>query len=255
MLFDVISIFPELFPPYFNESLLKRAQAAGLLEFRVHNLRDYSEDRHQKVDDRPYGGGPGMILRADIVIRCLQAVSVQRLAVRSRRLNPKPSTLNARVIALDPAGKQLTQSMAKRLAKYDQLVLLCGRYEGFDERVYKFVDEKISIGPYVLAGGELPALVLIDTVSRMIPGVVGDPESIVDETHSAEGYVEYPQYTRPEAFSVQGLAVSPLTPPKNLNAKRSTLNPLRVPKVLLSGNHKKITEWRKKHSRMTKQDK
>ncbi len=225
MRIDVITIFPDLFPPYFNESLLKRAQTAGLLEFRVHNLRDYSNDRHQKVDDRPYGGGPGMILKAEPIIRCLTALSSSRK--RGSRKNKKQ---NIRVIALDPAGKQLTQTMAKRLAKYDQLVLLCGRYEGFDERVYKFVDEKISIGPYVLAGGELPALVLIDTVSRMIPGVVGDPESIVDETHSEEGYVEYPQYTRPEGFRVEGLGYS-------------------VPKVLLSGNHKKITEWRKKHSK------
>ncbi len=237
MKIDVITIFPELFPPYFNESLLKRAQSAGLLEFKIHNLRDYATDRHHKVDDRPYGGGPGMILRADIIISCLQSIKNPKSEIRNPKQsqNTKYKIQNTRIVALDPAGKQLNQAMAKRLAKYDQLILLCGRYEGFDERVYKFVDEKISIGPYVLAGGELPALVLIDTVSRMIPGVVGDPQSIVEETHSSEGFVEYPQYTRPEVLEIQ-------------NAKRKTQS-LRVPKVLLSGNHKKIIEWRKKHSR------
>jgi len=238
MTFHVISIFPNLFPPYLNESLLKRAQAAGLIEFRVYNLRDYSTDRHHKVDDRPYGGGPGMILKVEPIIRCLQAISYKQKAVTSKKRNLRLTAYSskAHVVALDPAGKQLTQAMAKRLAKYDQLVLLCGRYEGFDERVYKFVDEKISIGPYVLAGGELPALVLIDTVSRMIPGVVGDPESIVDETHSAEGYVEYPQYTRPEILEYR---IS------NIEYRK------RVPTVLLSGNHKKITQWREKHARKT----
>jgi len=240
MRIDIVTIFPELFPPYFNESLLKRAQAAKLLEFAVHNLRDYSEDRHQKVDDRPYGGGPGMILRADVIIKCLNAIKHNpNLQMHPNATNKKRKiNLKTRVIILDPAGKQLTQATAKRLAQYDKLVLLCGRYEGFDERIYKFVDEKISIGPYVLAGGELPALVVIDTVSRMIPGVVGDPESIVDETHSAEGYVEYPQYTRPEVLEVKSL--------------KSKVNSLTVPSVLLSGNHKKIGEWRKKHSRTVK---
>jgi len=242
MLVHIVTIFPELFPPYLNESLLKRAQKAGLLDFKVHNLRDYSQDRHQKVDDRPYGGGPGMILKAEPIIDCLHAITSQKL--------------RQRIVVLDPAGKQLNQATAKRLAKYDQLVLLCGRYEGFDERVYKFVDEKISIGPYVLAGGELPALVLIDTVSRMIPGVVGDPESIVDETHSSEGYVEYPQYTRPEVLEYP---ISPPTGdlPKGDNFQfQKELKELKVPKVLLSGNHKKIADWRKKHSRTSsKQDK
>ncbi len=238
MRIDVVTIFPELFPPYVNESLLKRAQAAKLIEFQIHNLRDYSEDRHQKVDDRPYGGGPGMILKAEPIVRCLQNIKNPKSEIRNPKQsqNSKFKIQNSRTIALDPAGKQLTQSTAKRLAKYDQLILLCGRYEGFDERVYKFVDEKISIGPYVLAGGELPALVLIDTVSRMIPGVVGDPDSIVDETHSVEGYVEYPQYTRPEVLEIQ--------------STKSEIRKLTVPKVLLSGDHKKIVAWRTAHSRV-----
>lgn len=241
MRFDIITIFPELFPPYLNESLLKRAQEKKLLDFRIHNLRDYSTDRHQRVDDRPYGGGPGMILRADIIIKCIQAIKGKE----QNKKKARSSQLTARTIVLDPAGKQLTQATAKRLAKYDQLVLLTGRYEGFDERVYKFVDEKISIGPYVLAGGELPALVLIDTVSRMIPGIVGDAQSIVEETHSAEGYVEYPQYTRPEAIEV---ARRQLSGNKALRSKPSAQS-LVVPKVLLSGNHKKINDWRQKHGR------
>lgn len=240
MRFDIITIFPELFPPYLNESLLKRAQEKKLLDFHIHNLRDYSTDRHQKVDDRPYGGGPGMILRADIIIKCLEGMRKQ-----SAKRNSKFVIRNSRTIVLDPAGKQLNQAMARRLATYDQLVLLTGRYEGFDERVYKFVDEKISIGPYVLAGGELPALVLIDTVSRMIPGVVGDAQSIVEETHSQEGFVEYPQYTRPEVIEV---ARRRLSKNKALSSKLSAQS-LAVPKILLSGNHKKINEWRQKHSR------
>ncbi|MBI5134825.1 tRNA (guanosine(37)-N1)-methyltransferase TrmD [Candidatus Uhrbacteria bacterium] len=246
MVFDIITIFPELFPPYLNESLLKHAQKKGLLDFRVHNLRDYAPGKHHVVDDRPYGGGPGMILRADIMIRCLETVTGYGLRVTKKTsphssLVTRNSRTRTRVIALDPAGKQLTQAMAKRLTTYDQLVLLCGRYEGFDERVYKFADEKISIGPYVLLGGELPALVVIDAVSRMIPGVVGDPESIVNETHSTEGYVEYPQYTRPEAIRVQGMGYRGK---KKLNPRTLT-----VPNVLLSGDHKKIEQWRKKYAR------
>ena len=228
MRIDVITIFPDLFPPYFNESLLKRAQTAGLLEFRVHNLRDYSNDRHQKVDDRPYGGGPGMILKAEPIIRCLTALSSSRK--RGSRKNKKQ---NIRVIALDPAGKQLTQTMAKRLAKYDQLVLLCGRYEGFDARVAKLVDEELSLGDFVLAGGELPALVMVEAIARHVPGVVGHPDALREETFAGDlTATEYPQYTRPAEFRPAG--------------KRGPV--WKVPKVLLSGDHKKIASWRQRQT-------
>lgn len=220
MRIDIITIFPELFPPYLNESLLKRAQKKRILKFGVHDLRDFTEDKHHKVDDRPYGGGPGMILKVEPIVAVLRKVESKK----SKRV---------RVIAMDPGGTQLTQTIAKRLAGYDQLILLAGRYEGYDARVYKFVDERISIGPYVLAGGELPALVLVDTVTRQIPGVLGDPESLKEETHSTEGYVEYPQFTRPETFRYK------------LKVKSYKL--LKVPKILLSGNHAKIAQWRKRH--------
>jgi len=222
MRIDIITIFPKLFPPYLNESLLKRAQKKKILEFRVHDLRDFTSDKHHKVDDRPYGGGPGMILKVEPIVAALQKI-------RNKK------TKRVRVIAMDPGGKQLTQTLAKRLATYGQLVFIAGRYEGYDARLFEFVDERISIGPYVLAGGELPALIVIDAVTRHIPGVLGDPDSLTEETHSTDGYVEYPQFTRPETLNYK------------LTANSDKL--LKVPKVLLSGNHVSIAEWRKKHAR------
>ncbi len=252
MKIDIITIFPDLFPPYLNESLLKRAQKKKLLDFHVQDLRDFTEDRHHKVDDRPYGGGPGMILKIEPFAAALQYIAGDTKShpksqnvipskvegsrwpiLRTERAKSKYAK-RVGVIALDPSGKQLTQKIAKRLASYDQLVLLAGRYEGYDARLFQFVDERISIGPYVLAGGELPALVLIDTVTRQIPGVLGDPESLKEETHSVDGYVEYPQYSRPTVIAVKQ---------KNNKTKK-----LAVPKVLLSGNHAKIAQWRRKHA-------
>ena len=247
MRIDIITIFPDLFPPYLNESLLKRAQKKKLLEFRVHNLRDFTSDKHRKVDDRPYGGGPGMILKIEPLVGALKFIANSQWPIGRRERRGQMSNVSARggsasggkcqvsVIAMDPAGKQLTQKMAQRLARYDQLVLIAGRYEGYDARLFEFVDEPISIGPYVLAGGELPALVLTDTVTRQIPGVLGDPDSLKEETHSTEGFVEYPQFTRPESLRY-----------KIHDTRYKTL---RVPKVLLSGNHAKIAAWRKKHSK------
>ena len=232
--FDIISIFPEMFDSYFQESIIKRAQEKKLIEIEIHNLRDYSTSKskfHRAVDDKPYGGGPGMILLIEPIVKALKTIERKNL--------PAGRQGKSRVIMLTPAGKKFTQREAERLAKYDQLILLCGRYEGFDARVDKLVDEKISIGDYVLAGGELPAMIVTEAVARNVKGVVGHDEALRDETFSHDlDYVEYPQYSRPEVIKLQ-----------MANGKWQMV---RVPKVLLSGNHQKIAEWRKAKSKKRK---
>lgn len=216
--FDILTIFPKMFDCYFNESIIERAKKKGLIKIKIHNIRDWARDKHHTVDDRPYGGGPGMILKVEPIYRALRALKIKnkKSKIRNKKL----------VIILDPAGKQFDQRMAEKFAKLKRIVLLCGRYEGFDHRVTQFVDEKISIGNYVLTGGELPVMVIADAVTRLVPGVVGKKESLLEETFAKKGYVEYPQYTRPENF---------------INFK--------VPKILLSGDHKKIAEWKQKHAK------
>lgn len=218
--FDIITIFPKIFDSYFNESIIKRAKNKKLIKINTHDLRQYSPDKkkiHKSVDDKPYGGGPGMIFMVEPLVKAIKSIR----AKDSKRV---------RVLMLTPAGKKFTQRDAERLAKYDQLVLLCGRYEGFDSRIEKHVDEKISIGDYVLAGGEIPAMVVVEAVARQIPGVIGHEHALDDETFShGLDYIEYPQYTRPENYKGQ-----------------------RVPKVLLSGDHAKIQEWREKNSKKRK---
>jgi tRNA (guanine37-N1)-methyltransferase len=218
MRFDILTIFPQMFDGYFCESIIKRARGRGLLDIRVHDLRGWSTDKHRKVDDRPFGGGPGMVMQVGPFHRALKEL---------KRTGGKKT----RVILLSAKGRAFTHKDAVRLSKYGRLVLLCGRYEGVDERVAEHLaDEEISIGGYVLTGGELPAMVVVDAVSRQVPGVLGKSESLKQESHTEEGVTEYPQYTRPEIFS----------PKKGLNWP--------VPKVLLSGNHAKIAAWRAKHT-------
>ena len=215
MTFDIITIFPNIFDSYFSESILKRAQKEDLIKIKIHDLRDYAEGKHRKVDDTPYGGGAGMLMKVEPIFKAVNQIK---------------KDAKARVILFSAKGKKYTQKDAKRLAKYDNLVLLCGRYEGVDERVAKnLVDEEISIGDFVLTGGEIPAMILVDSVARLIPGVLGNSESVKEESHSIEGQLEFPQYTKPEEF-----------------------NGWKVPKVLLSGNHKKIKEWREKNSKNRK---
>jgi tRNA (guanine37-N1)-methyltransferase len=216
MEFDIITIFPHIFDSYLNESILSRAQKNNLIKIKIHNLRDYTNDKHKKVDDRPFGGGPGMLLKVELIYSALKNLKVLK-------------SKNLKTILLDPAGKKFDQQMAKKLSKSKRLILICGRYEGFDERVKEFVDESISIGDYVLSGGELPAMVVVEAVSRHLPGVVGHEHALDEETFSKDkDYIEYPQYTRPEIF---------------LAGKKK----LKVPPVLLSGDHKKIGDWRSKH--------
>ncbi|OGN07169.1 MAG: tRNA (guanosine(37)-N1)-methyltransferase TrmD [Candidatus Yanofskybacteria bacterium RIFCSPHIGHO2_02_FULL_38_22b] len=226
MKIDVITIFPNLFSGFLGESLLARAQKKKLIKLKTHNLRRWTTDKHKTVDDRPYGGGVGMVLKIEPIFKAIQVT-------RDKRPRKK-----IRVILLSAKGKTFTQKDARRLAKYDQLIFICGRYEGVDERVAKYVaDEEISVGNYVLFGGEVASMVIIEAVSRLIPGVVQKEESIKNESFSdkeAKGK-EYPQYTRPEEFR-----------PK-LKGKNKKLKVWKVPGVLLSGDHKKIDEWRKKN--------
>jgi len=219
MKIDIITIFPKLFENFLSESLLARAQKKKLIKFGIHDLRKWTTDAHKTVDDRPYGGGAGMVLKIEPILKAV--VSIKGSVVRKKE--------KQRVILLSAKGKTFTQKDARRLAKYDQLVFVCGRYEGVDERVAKYIaDEEISIGSYVLFGGEIPAMVVIEAVSRLIPGVVQKEESILNESFSdKESKVkEHAQYTRPEIVTIYG-------------KKRA------VPKVLLSGDHAKIKQWRK----------
>jgi tRNA (guanine37-N1)-methyltransferase len=212
MRFDIITIFPSIFDSYFNESLFRRARTKKLVDIRVHNLRDFALDRHKKVDDRAFGGGPGMVLKIEPIYRAIDAL---RRPTRAKK--------RERVILFSARGRRFDAKTAKRLAHYDRLILICGRYEGVDERVARYIaDEEISIGNYVLSGGELPAMVLVEAVSRFIPGFLGKYESLEDVKGS------YPVYTRPPAF----------VPAKGKGAWT-------VPPVLLSGDHQKIARWRR----------
>ncbi len=220
MKFNIITIFPKIFDSYLNESILKRAQKNKLIDIKIHNLRDFTKDKRGKVDDRPFGGGPGMVMQIQPIIKAIKFI-------KSKIKNQK-----SKVIIFTPGGKQFDNKIAVNLAKnYDNLILICGRYEGIDARIKKVIKdlglkiEEISIGSYVLTGGELPAMVLIDAVSRQIPGVLGKTESLEEKRHG----IGTPVYTRPEVFRWKG-------------------KEYKAPKVLLSGNHKKIEMWRRKNN-------
>lgn len=208
---DILTIFPEMIEPYLQGSILGRGQKKKLLDLRAHNLRKWTDDRHQTVDDRPFGGGPGMVMKVEPFDKALKSLKTKGKRVR--------------IILTSAKGKLFDQKTARRLAKYDRLIFLCGRYEGVDERVAEHLaDEELSIGPYVMTGGELAALVMTDAIARLRPGVLGKEESLANESHDQEGVLEYPQYTRPEVYKKW-----------------------KVPKILLSGDHKKIQDWRKGH--------
>lgn len=229
MRFEIVTIFPEIFSSYFSESIIKRAQKTGLIGIGVHNLRDFTADKHKTVDDTPYGGGAGMILKIEPIWRCVQFIKAQ-ITKHKKQTKHKSENTNSktRIILFSAKGKKYTQKDAKRLAKYDNLILICGRYEGVDERVAKHIaDEEISIGDYVLTGGEIPAMIVVDSVARLLPGVLGNKESVKEESHMTEGYLEFPQYTKPEVF-----------------------NNWKTPKILLSGNHKEIENWRKRQAKI-----
>ncbi|MBI3458772.1 tRNA (guanosine(37)-N1)-methyltransferase TrmD [Candidatus Azambacteria bacterium] len=230
--FDVITIFPEILDSYLKESILARAEKKKLIKIKFHNLREYTDDRYQMTDDRPYGGGSGMVLKIEPIFKALKAIKL------------KAKNKKAKIILFSPRGKVLNQQTIDRYSRLDQLIMICGRYEGIDERVNKLVDEVVSVGDYILMGGELPAITVVESVSRLIPGVLGVLDELKNKSKARIkerkkelkehiwGFTDFPQYTRPEVFSVDG--------------KKKW----RVPKELMTGNHKKIKEWREKHTKM-----
>jgi len=214
---DILTLFPKMFSGPFSESIIKRAQDKSLVEINFYDLRRWGIDKRKTVDGKPYGGGVGMILRVDVIDRALRDL---KLKVKSGKRVTRSETV--KVILLDATGKRFNQQEATKLSKVKHLILIAGHYEGVDHRTHEhLVDEVISIGDYILTGGELPAMVLVDSITRLLPGVVGKRESLEIESHSEPGYLEYPQYTRPEIY--KGWS---------------------VPKTLLSGNHKEIKNWR-----------
>ena len=214
MRIDVLTIFPQMFDVPFSFGIFKRAIDQDLVSINIHNIRDYTHDKHHTVDDYPHGGGPGMVLKPEPVFEAVAAVKAQ--------LPDESGTAQLPIILLTPQGRLFNQQIAMELSKYRHLIMICGRYEGIDERVVEhLVTDEISIGDYVLTGGELPALVVIDTVIRLLPGVLGSEDSVQEDSH-ANGLLEYPQYTRPAVF-----------------------RDWPVPEILLSGNHAQIARWRR----------
>ena len=210
MKIDILTLFPQMFDGPLSESILKRAQEKGAVEIKVHNLRDWAEDKHHTTDLPPYGGGAGMVMKVDVIDKAINAL--------------KKQSKKTKVILLDTKGEIYKQKKAKQLSQEEHLILIAGHYEGVDQRVHDhLVDEVICTGEYVLTGGEIPAMTVVDSVVRLIPEVLGNPESLAEESFNDKNQVEYPQYTRPEEYKGW-----------------------KVPKVLLSGNHKEISEWRKK---------
>ncbi len=219
--FDIITIFPEFFESFKKEALISRAQEKKIISIKSHNLRNWTKDNHKTVDDRPYGGGAGMVLMVEPIMKAVNKI---------RSKNKKIKT-----IVFSAKGKKFDQEMARKFAKLDQIIMICGRYEGVDERVTQHIaDEEISIGDYVLFGGEVPAMVVIETITRLLPNAIAKKQSVEEESFkklkgTKEKFLEYPQYTRPEKIKINGKIK-------------------KVPDVLLSGNHKNIAEWRKKNS-------
>ena len=218
MRFDIMTLFPDLVSTVLGESIIGRAQKSGAISLKCHNIRDYSEDKHRRVDDTPYGGGKGMLMMAPPIYNCFEAIVADADATL-------PENYTRRVVYMSPRGKVFDQNKAKELSKYDQLVILCGHYEGVDQRIIdEIIDEEISIGDFVLTGGEIPSCIVTDAVARLVPGVLSDAECYEKESISG-GLLEYPQYTRPYEF-----------------------HGVKVPDVLISGHHENIDKWRQSES-------
>jgi tRNA (guanine37-N1)-methyltransferase len=234
MKFEILTLFPKMFESPFAEAMIKRAVDNNIVEIKTHDLRQWAWNSYGAVDDRPYGGGVGMLIRVDVVERSIKEIASlqktnQQFPNKLQKTNNKLQKEVPRIILMSARGKKYTQQDAQRLGQYENLIIICGRYEGFDERVNNLVDEEISIGDYVLTGGEIPAMILIDSVSRLLPGVLGKDESSNDESHSTPGYIEYPQYTRPAEYNGQI-----------------------VPEELLSGDPKIIEKWKNKFLKSNK---
>ena len=226
--FDVITIFPEMFSSYLKESLISRAQQKKFIKVNLHNLRKWTTDNHKTVDGRPFGGGLGMVLKVEPIYKAVSALKIRSTKSEIRK--------KFKIILFTPRGEKFNQKMAYKLSKLDQIIFICGRYEGVDERVAEEIaDMEISIGDYDLMGGELPAMIAIETISRLVPGVIGKEQLLKERVSKTGGFLEFAQYTRPEVYKVR---------------KGKRAESWRVPEVLLSGNHKKIDEWKKAHGKV-----
>lgn len=210
-----------MFSSYLNEGILKRARDNKIIDFNAHDLRDWSTDNYKSVDDTPYGGGVGMVMRIDILHSALEEVKQKYQTPSEKR----------KIILMSAAGKTWNQQLAKEYSKLEEVIFICGRFEGVDARISNFIDEEISIGDYVLTGGELPAMIIMDSITRLLPGALGKDESAIDESHSEVGVLEYPQYTKPAIFETDGKQYI-------------------VPEVLTSGNHAEINKWRKENRKI-----
>lgn len=218
MLISILTLFPEVLRDTFSFSIIGRAQKKGLVKIRIINIRDYASDKHRSVDDKPYGGGVGMIMRVDIVEKAIEATRIKQHSFAKKKIREK-------VILLDPAGEELTQTKVRSFSRLDHLILVCGHYEGLDARISRFVNETISIGKYILTGGEIPAMVVTDAVIRLVPNVLAKKTAVLNESFSQANLLEAPQFTRPAIYK-----------------------DYKVPSVLLSGNHQKIEGWKRKQA-------
>ncbi|MEI6835344.1 MAG: tRNA (guanosine(37)-N1)-methyltransferase TrmD [Candidatus Falkowbacteria bacterium] len=220
MKFQAITIYPKMFDSYLEEGILKRALDNRIIHFKAHDLRDWAADRYRSVDDTPYGGGAGMLMKIEILHASLQAIKEINTTEPAKR----------KIILMSAGGKTWNQKLAKEYSQLEEVIFICGRFEGVDARIAHFIDDEISIGDYVLTGGELPAMIIMDSITRLIPGALGNNESSIDESHSEAGVLEYPQYTKPAVFEVSG-------------------QKYQVPEVLTNGNHAEIAKWRKKNQK------
>ncbi len=219
MKFDILTIFPDIFDSYFNESIIKRAKKEKIIKINIHNIRENTTDKHKTVDDTPYGGGPGMLMKIEPIYKTLKKIKKSK---------------KSKVILFTPTGKTYNQQIAKDLSKLDQIIMINGHYEGIDSRIDEFIDEKISIGDYVLTNGNLPAMILVDSISRLLPGVLGNEESFKQDSFYEDDQSEYPQYTKPEIFKYK---------------KNNKTIELKVPNILISGNHKLISKWKEENKK------
>jgi tRNA (guanine37-N1)-methyltransferase len=232
MTFHIITIFPHIFDSYFNEGIIRRARdLKGNIDIKIYDLREYTTDKHRTVDDAPFGGGPGMVLKIEPIFKCLEEIKkgIKHYELETLPADRQVQNDEIKTILFSAKGKKYVQKNAAQYSQLNHLIMICGRYEGVDERVAQhLVDEEVSIGDYVLTGGEIPAMAVVDSVCRLIPGVLGNPDSLACETHSTQENTDYPVYTRPEKF-----------------------NDWAVPKELLSGNHKQIEDWRAQQQKKT----
>lgn len=222
MKFEILTIFPKIFDSYFNESIIKRAQKDKIIKIKIHNIRENTTDKHKTVDDKPYGGSPGMLMKIEPIYKTLKKIKLSK---------------KNKIILFTPTGKKFNQKIAKEYLKLDQIIMINGHYEGIDSRIDEFIDEKISIGDFVLTNGNLPAMILVDSITRLLPGVLGNEESFKQDSFYEDNTTEYPQYTKPEIFKYR--------------ENKKTIE-LKVPKILTSGNHKLIKDWQEKNKKRVK---